>query len=180
MNVGLQETRSPLDDFYFEFQEQVALRRRLEDKLAFLEEYNRHLVESSGACIMLVNEEGLVQSLNRRARDLLEIAEHKNCLNVLWTSLFHDLDAKAVPAMLNAKMGCTFQASSRTLFGETKYWTFTFSGIGGAEGKKDRFLIIGRDITEQIKVEKALRQSEEAFRKIFEENPIGILLTNLD
>jgi PAS domain S-box-containing protein len=176
----LHEIQAFSPDAYFDRQQMVAAHKRLEEKVAFLENYNRHLVESSGACILLVNEDGLVQSLNRRARESLEVLPQASCLNVHWTSLFRELDAKAVPVILNARMNSTFLASSKTRLGDTKYWSFTFSGIGGSGGKRDRFLVVAREITEHIQVEKALRQSEEAFRKIFEENSIGILLANLD
>src|SRR5688572_5235802 len=112
---------------YIELQEEIAHRKRLEEKLSFLEEYNRHLVESAGACIMLVNDEGEILSLNRRARELLEIQEDKICLGLQWTSLFQDLDAKAIPTVVNARMNSTFQASSKTQSGNQKYWNFTFS-----------------------------------------------------
>ena len=39
---------------------------------------------------------------------------------------------------------------------------------------------IGRDITERKKTESVLRESEEKFRKIFEENPVSILMTGKD
>jgi PAS domain S-box-containing protein len=165
----------------FDRQHESGVRRRLEEKLALLQSFNELLIESSGDCILVVDVEGMVLSINKTGRDLLEAT----CAEVLtgrhWAGLFSELDVKG--SFTEAKIPkarSTFQASSRTKSGELKYWNVTFTAFdtGGAEA--DRFIVVARDVTEHMLAEKALRQSEEAFRKLFEENPIGIVLADLD
>ena len=55
----------------FELQQEIARRKRLEEKLAFLQDYNELLVESTGDCVLLVNAEGILRSVNSRGRKLL-------------------------------------------------------------------------------------------------------------
>ena len=47
------------------------------------------------------------------------------------------------------------------------------------EGSK-YYQTIGRDITERKRVENTLKESEDKFRKIFEESPFSILMTGKD
>jgi PAS domain S-box-containing protein len=153
---------------------------RLADKVDFVEELNRILMDSSGDCVLILDEDGHVQSLNRFARELLEIPPGRDCSRLQWTTFFPELETRGFPLALRAENLPTFQASSRTSSGTFKYWSFKFSSLGSITGRGRRFLLVARDISHHAKVENALRQSEEAFRKIFEENPIGILLANLD
>jgi PAS domain S-box-containing protein len=63
--------------------------------------------------------------------------------------------------------------------GGRQYWTITFSSVAPGPSP-DCFLLVARDVTRQVLAERELRKSEEAFRKLFEENPIGIVLAELD
>ena len=147
-----------------------------------VERLNELLIDSSGDCILMVDSEGLVQSINRAGRDLLEIDSKSGVTGRHWVELFRGLETKAhfnearIPVSRS-----TFQAESRNKAGNQQYWTITFSTLEhGEKGATGCFLLVARDVTQHILAEKALRKSEEAFRKLFEENPIGIVLARLD
>ena len=63
-----EEIEQEKDSIHFVLQQEIARRKRLEEKLAFLQDYNELLVESTGDCILLVNEEGELRSVNSRGR----------------------------------------------------------------------------------------------------------------
>ena len=165
----------------FELQQEIARRKRLEEKLAFLQDYNELLVESTGDCVLLVNAEGILRSVNSRGRKLLLSGDEVRYVGVHWTELFPGLDTRSLPALgVREPSHAAFQASSRTPGGGVKYWSFIFGSLASVSTGASHYLVIARDITEHMLAEKALRQSEEAFRKIFEENPIGIVLAGTD
>ena len=53
--------------------------------------------------------------------------------------------------------------------------SLTLSPISGSGG----YVAIARDVTERKHVEEALRQSEERFRRVFEEGPLGICMVDV-
>jgi PAS domain S-box-containing protein len=151
-------------------------------RLAMLERVNELLIDSSGDCILMLDAEGLVRSINRAGRELLEMDSDRAGKGKHWVELFRGLEARAhfnearIPLRHSS-----FHAESLNKAGARQYWSITFSTVQeDAHGQPGSFLLVARDVTQHILAEKALRQSEEAFRKLFEENPIGIVLANLD
>ena len=170
-----------------ERQHETGVRRRLEDKLSLLKEFNELLVESSGDCIVVVDAEGLVLSMNRTGRELLQGGAKNGDAGGIgrhWVELFDGLETTIrfteakIPKIPKGRS--TFQASSKTTTGKLKFWNVTFNAFNKIGSAEDQFLLVARDVTDHMLVERALRQSEEAFRKLFEENPIGIVLADLD
>lgn len=49
-----------------------------------------------------------------------------------------------------------------------------------ADGEITHFIAIKQDVTRRIKAEQAIRESEERFRRIFEEGPLGMATVGLD
>jgi len=62
--------------------------------------------------------------------------------------------------------------------GELYYEEKTITPLKDPSGNVTHFLSTGKDITEKKKIEEELRISEESFRTIFEQVPIGIVLTD--
>src|SRR5690242_4851529 len=95
--------------------EELLTRKRLDDRIAVLEEFNRLLVESVGDCILVVDSNGQVISINAPGRELLQVPSHQSVLQRHWLTLFPDLDGKSIPGKLPASnTRSTFQATSRT------------------------------------------------------------------
>jgi PAS domain S-box-containing protein len=150
------------------------------ESVALLERLNELLIDCSGDCILLIDGEGLLQSINRSGRELLELDSAESMRGRHWVELFPGFETKARFNKLRPPSSrSTFQAASISKAGGEKYWTMTFSAVDPG-AKPDCFLLVARDVTQHILAERELRKSEEAFRKLFEENPIGIVLAELD
>lgn len=167
--------------FDLEARQELNVQRRREEKLSLLQEFNELLVESSGDCIIVMDDRESVLSINKTGRELLGIHHESELLNRHWVSLFPGLEVRPEFALpRQARQRAKYHATTKGASGDTRFWDLTFTGFGSLSGPIDRFLLIARDVTEHMLVEKALRHSEEAFRKLFEENPIGIVLAGLD
>ena len=149
-------------------QHESGIRRRLEEKLSLLQEFNDLLIESSGDCILVVDADGVVLSMNKTGRESLRCPTENGGLGRHWVELFEGLDTKVSFTDLKIPRGrSTFQATSRPN-GRLKFWNITFTAFNRHGESEPRFIVVARDVTEHMLVERALRQSEEAFRKLFE------------
>lgn len=173
----MQESgKGPID-----VQIELSHRKRLQDKLSFLADLNHLIIESTGDCILLVDQDGRLQSINRTGCALLGIENLADWLDKPWALLFPGADIRSGKLIQGPFVETSrFEASSRTLNGDFKWWSIRFAPIMQEDGSAEQVLIIARDITDHMLIERALRQSEEAFRKLFEDNPIGIIITTLE
>ena len=64
--------------------------------------------------------------------------------------------------------------------GDLYYETRVITPIRDAKGKITHFVATGKDVTERKRVEKALRESEERFRAVFESNNAIMLMMESD
>ena len=72
--------------------------------------------------------------------------------------------------------GSSFEAvvPNRRKDGEIWYYDQTIHPLKDEAGTISSFVSTGKDITEQIRFEKALQSSEERFRSLFENSPIAL------
>ncbi|MEE8424178.1 MAG: PAS domain S-box protein, partial [Elusimicrobiota bacterium] len=64
--------------------------------------------------------------------------------------------------------------------GEYVWVHLSVSVLRDKDGEPHAFLAVSKDISQRHKAEAALRESEEKFRRLFSEGPVGIALTGLD
>lgn len=100
--------------------------------------------------------------------------------NHSWLEAIHPEDREQISTALETESQGNYDYEYRIIRpdGTLRWIRDRAFSVCDAQGKVYRLVGIAEDITERQESEKALRESEERFRKIFEDSPIGIAVTS--
>lgn len=129
------------------------------------EEFSRSLLESSPDCVIALDLQGKLLSINPRGQHMLEMEEVDRYMGQMWWDLWTDEYKPAImDAMEKARQGeiCHFQGLSPTTKGNFRWWDVLVAPIFGANEKAERLVSVSRDITKL----KELEQQKDDFISI--------------
>lgn len=165
---------------------EVAERRKAQEALALERDYIATLLDTSGALILVLDPSHTVLRCNNTCRDYL-CNRDLVCTNM--SVLDHLIDdhrdhvrekLDAVAQSPDSKIRETFEAAITDVHGAKRTLSWTCSRLPGMLGSPSQIILSGIDISEKIKAERALRDSEARFRAIFMAAGFGIVLADLD
>ncbi|MGV3773511.1 MAG: PAS domain-containing sensor histidine kinase [Verrucomicrobiales bacterium] len=152
-----------------------------EKRLRRSEACNQKIIENNHDCILMIDSGGRIVSINERGLSLLDVHNKSGMLGQKWIDLIPQSEQQNAGAALQTAL--TGAKTKLNIYwptdkGTPKWWDLFIASMDGAH-QEAAVLIIARDVTDQMMAEKAMRESEAAFRKIFEENSIGMVLVDL-
>jgi PAS domain S-box-containing protein len=122
--------------------------------------------------LLLVNKIG-VEASGMSSDELLKM----NFLEGPWWSFDPEVQSRVSEAFGRAAAGETVHYAEKVfVFGKETTIDLSLVPVYNDRGEVDHLLSEARDISEQKRVEQALRESENRFRRIFEDTPIGMVI----
>jgi len=165
-----------------QLQAEITERKQAEIALQESEERFRAILDNSTTVIFLKDIKGRYLFINKRYGDLFHISNAEINGKTDY-AVFPEENAKAFVAndqkVIQSKSLLKMEELVPHSDGFHTYISIKFPLY---DAKGDIYAVCGMatDITERIQAEKALRKSEEQFRKLFEEGPIGMVIATAD
>ena len=161
----------------------ITARKWAEAALRESEAKYRELVENASCIILRLDTQGYITFFNKFAQTFFGFPEEEIIGRHVVGTIAPEMDSSGY--YLAAKLENVVQHpehyynnenENMRRNGERVWVAWTNKGIYGHAGKLNEVLCIGIDRTEQQRTEKALKESEERFRAIFEHAPVGITM----
>ena len=160
----------------------IGERKRVEKALERAKDYAQNLIRTANTMVVELDRDGHLKALNPAAeqitgysteelkgRDWFEILAPRERYPFVWQE-FNRLAAGGAPER--------FENPILTKSGEERYIVWQNS-VQRENGEFAGFVSFGVDLTERVRMERALLASEEKLRGLYELSPLGIALTDM-
>ncbi len=128
----------------------MTTRQRTEEKLRASEEFNRGILESAPDCIITLDLDGRLLSINTPGASLMETDDINSFEGSYWLDFWRGADREAaIAAVETAKTGNSgrFQGFRPTMKETPKWWDVIVAPIRNPQGEVIKLLTTARDIT---------------------------------
>ncbi len=154
----------------------ITATRQAEAALREAQGLNVPLLNSSRDCIVVLDLDGRTQFVSPGGIESMEVADVDAILGLSWLRVWKGADHEAArAAVAEARAGGTgrFQGFCTTHKGTPKWWDVVISPLPGPDGKPERLVSVGRDVTEAAHAQERLNLSEARLRLAIDAAEVG-------
>jgi two-component system, sensor histidine kinase and response regulator len=160
-------------------------RKRVEEKLRESEQLFRSIFDNAQIGISFFSIDGRVAFANRACQEMFGCTREELSQVETWEGMVHPDDrASGAARYADLQQGKRERDEWEQRFirrdGRTVVTSARFTLLRNAAGKPQYVTSLTEDVTERKRAEEKLRDSEELFRSIFENAPVGISLYKVD
>ena len=156
--------------------EDITERKRAEEEILAMSLFQESVISNANVWLMVLDEKGNILLWNNAAVEISGYpADEVIGTNRIWKSLYPDRDyRKKITDTLTGiikekKFLQNFETTINCKSGEQKVILWNTRSLEVEKGQGARFVAIGIDTTKSIKAEHALRESEERYRDVVED-----------
>jgi len=162
----------------------ITQKKHAQEEFRHREDRFRSLIETVGSVMVGLDCQGLITEWNHEAETIYG-RNREEVLGQNYFALFlREEDRQAVADdMENVLKGVPtrgYENPIKCADGQERVMSWNVDRLVDRDQNPIGLIAIGQDITHRTQVEKALLESEERFRKIFEEGPLGMALVGQD
>ncbi|WP_276352363.1 PAS domain-containing protein [Cohnella caldifontis] len=155
-------------------------KKQAERALAASEAMHRLITENMQDLVAIVDSDGVILYASPSFRMVLGY----DPLSMIGNDCFDYLNPgeekdKAVAAFVDLKIygnSAHVRARCRRSDGSERFFDFVCTPVAGVSGRVEQAVVVGRDVTEEVRYEAALLESEARYRKIVELSPSAIVV----
>jgi PAS domain S-box-containing protein len=164
------------------FMRDITERKRAEEALRESESLSKSLIDYMHDAVLILDWDGSILFANREAAKIIEFERPEefvghNIIEYLHPDSFQKA-AEDLEAVKADKMGFLSEYQLNSVTGQ-RIWVESIGGKIIFRNVSANLVCI-RDITDRKRAEEVLRESEERFRRIFDEGHFGMILANPD
>lgn len=150
------------------------------------EKFTRRVLDGLHAFVGVLDLKGVLIEVNARPLEAADLAADdvlgKKFWDCYWWDYSEEIRSALQAAFVRARLGEIVRYDVPVRLGEERFiWIdFQLAPLHGDDGDVTQVIASGIDLSERLKAENALRQSERRFRTIFENAAIGIAHVSSD
>jgi PAS domain S-box-containing protein len=137
---------------------------------------NDLIFHSSRDCIVVLDLDGHTVSVSPGGVESMEISDVQAIIGLSWLRVWKGADneaARAAVAAARAGGVGRFEGFCPTHKGTPKWWDVAISPLPGPDGRPERLVSIGRDVSDRVRAQQLLAFSDETLRLATEAAEIG-------